>query len=87
MTTYSSNTVCQGRWEVYCDDTLLGVIDTTNNGQNGCTGSAMTNGCSINFPPVECANIELLAVNDGDATLGCCGGSSPDSMLTGVSAW
>ncbi|MCA9689892.1 MAG: hypothetical protein KC636_09800, partial [Myxococcales bacterium] len=86
VTTYSNNTVCQGLWEVLCDGFSVGMIDT-NNKPGGCTGSAMTNGCRVDFLPRECAEIKLVAVSDGNNTGSCCGGSQPDSMLTGVSAW
>ncbi|MCA9659605.1 MAG: hypothetical protein KC486_14775, partial [Myxococcales bacterium] len=85
ITTYSSSTVCQGKWDVLCDNVLVGTIDTYNKG--GCIGSAMANNCKITFEPRECAQIRLVAVTDGNNTTGCCGGSNPDTMLTGVSAW
>ncbi len=85
ITTYaSSSTVCQGDWDVYCDGTWLGTLETLG---RSCSGTAMTNGCDINFEPLECSSIQLTAVTDGDSTSGCCGGSQPDSMITAVSAW
>jgi hypothetical protein len=83
--TYSSTTTCQGRWDVLCDNVMVGTIDT--NGK-ACTGSAMSNGCSVTFMPRKCANVELRAVNDGNNIGGCCGGGTqPDSMIVAVSAW
>jgi cysteine-rich repeat protein len=85
ITTYSSGGVCQGKWDVYCDDIIMGTIDTVN---VACTGSAMNNNCSISFPGRICTEIELRAVADNDNVMaGCCGAGSPDSMMTGVSAW
>jgi cysteine-rich repeat protein len=85
ITTYQSHaTVCQGLWEVLCDDVVVGQINTLG---KACAGSAMANGCKTSFPPRKCASIQLRAVADGDNTAGCCGGTSPDSMLTAFSAW
>jgi cysteine-rich repeat protein len=84
ITTYNAALVCQGKWDVYCDDAIVGTLDTLN---LGCTGSAMANNCSISFPGRICTEIELRAVEDNDNTASCCAGSSPDSMITGVSAW
>ena len=84
ITTYAGSSVCQGDWDVECDGEIVGKIQTLN---KACTGSAMNNGCSISFPPRECANIRLVAVQDGNNAAGCCGGSQPDSMVTSVSAW
>jgi cysteine-rich repeat protein len=76
--------VCQGAWDVYCDDFKVGTISSIG---TSCFGSAMGNSCQITFPGRICTEIELRAVQDNDATAGCCGGGSPDSMLTSVSAW
>jgi cysteine-rich repeat protein len=77
-------TLCQGLWEVYCDNVLLGSINTLG---KACAGSAMNNTCNISFPNRACTVIELRAAQDNDNDTGCCGGSSPDSMITSVSAW
>jgi len=82
--TYEDSYICQGRWDVLCDDVLLGTIDTLG---RPCVGSAMANGCSLAFEPRVCAQIELRAAPDGDATFKCCEGSGPDSMIVAVSAW
>ncbi len=76
--------VCQGAWDIYCDDYLVGQINTLG---KACTGSAMNNTCKISFPGRVCTEIEVRAAMDNDANSGCCGGGSPDSMLTSVSAW
>jgi cysteine-rich repeat protein len=85
ITTYQGGgNVCQGIWDVYCDDYLVGQINTLN---TSCTGSAMNNNCRVSFPGRVCTEIELRSAMDNDNTAGCCGGNGPDSMLTGVSAW
>jgi cysteine-rich repeat protein len=85
ITTYQGGgNVCQGIWEVYCDGVLAGSINTLG---KACAGSAMANTCSITFPGRICSQIELRAAQDNDNTAGCCGGTSPDTMITGVSAW
>jgi hypothetical protein len=83
ITTYNAGGVCQGVWDVYCDDFLVGQIDTL---LTTCSGSAMNNNCQITFPGRVCTEIELRAAmhNPGQP---CCGNGGPDSMLTGVSAW
>jgi hypothetical protein len=80
----SSGTVCQGSWDVYCNATKVGSINTIN--KTSCIGSAMTNGCSTSFTPTTCTTIELVATA-GSGTQNCCAGSAPDSMIVGVSAW
>lgn len=85
ITTYGgSDTVCQGAWDVDCDGLWLGRLETLG---RACEGSAMSNGCSIEFPARLCTGITFTSVEDGDPTLSCCGGSQPDSMITAVSAW
>jgi cysteine-rich repeat protein len=84
VNTYSANNVCQGKFDVYCDDYKVGTIDTIG---KACTGSAMNNTCQITFPGRVCTEIEVRAVQDNDNMAGCCGSPSPDSMLTSVSAW
>lgn len=83
ITTYSGGGVCQGVWDVYCDDYMVGQIDTLN---TTCTGSAMNNNCRVSFPGRVCTEIELRAAMGGNGQA-CCGNGDPDSMLTGVSAW
>lgn len=85
ITTYNgSTTVCQGSFDVLCDGVWVGNINTLG---RTCDGSAMSNGCSVAFEPLECSEILLEAVEDGDGTSGCCGSPQPDSMITAVSAW
>ena len=86
INTYSGSTsICQGAWDVYCDMTKVGTIDTTN---KSCSGSAMSNGCSTTFTPAMCSSIELV-LSAGSGVVGCClsSGNPPDAMLTAVSAW
>lgn len=78
-----STTVCQGAWDVYCNNTKVGTINTVG---KTCGGTAMTNGCSIAFTPASCSTIKLVA-SAGNGGLGCCGGAMPDSMIVAVSAW
>jgi cysteine-rich repeat protein len=84
VTTYQSTTVCQGIFDVLCDNVKVGTIDTVG---KTCTGSAMNNACRVTFPARECAQVRLVAVNDNNNVTSCCGGNNPDSMLTSVSAW
>jgi hypothetical protein len=63
---------------------LAGTISTLG---KACAGSAMNNTCQVSFPGRVCTQIELRAAVDNDNTSNCCGGNSPDSMITGVSAW
>lgn len=81
--TYVSQPLCQGTWDVYCDATKVGSLSTLN---KTCTGSAMTNGCSISFTPLQCSTIGFVATA-GSGVQSCCGGSAPDSMIVAVSAW
>lgn len=78
-----STTVCQGGWDVYCNGTKVGTINTIG---KMCGGTAMTNGCSIAFTPQSCSTIKLVASASSNA-MGCCGGTNPDSMIVAVSAW
>lgn len=78
--TYSS--VCQGVWDVYCDASKVGTINTLN---KVCVGTAMTNGCSIAFTPTTCSTLRLVAT--GGSGQVCCGTGGPDAMITAVSAW
>ena len=82
--TYVSTPTCQGNWDVLCDGVVVGQISTLG---KTCTGSAMTNGCNITFVGRLCTEITLRAAADNDGNSGCCGGSSPDSMIVAVSAW
>ncbi len=82
ITTYQVSSNCQGTWDVYCDTTKVGTIDTAG---LGCSGDAMTNGCSTSFMPVTCSTIKLVAT--AGSVGGCCGAGTIDTMLTGVSAW
>ncbi len=85
ITTYSSSGNCQGRWEVYCDGLYLGDIETVG---RSCTGSAMTNGCQVDFEPVECSQITLRSTPSvSGEPRACCGLGGPDSSIGSVSAW
>jgi hypothetical protein len=85
INTYASSTVCQGQFDVYCNSTKVGSIDTVG---KACQGSAMTNGCDTTFTPTSCSTIKLV-LTAGAGTDLCCltSGTGPDTMLTGVSAW
>ena len=85
ITTYSSSAYCQGVWDVYCDATKVGTINTVG---KTCIGSAMTSGCSTTFTPMSCSNIKIQ-LSAGAGTILCCSssGTNPDSMIVGVSAW
>ena len=78
--TYSS--ICQGVWDVYCNATKVGTINTLN---KACVGTAMTNGCNIAFTPTSCTTLKLVATAGSGQT--CCGTGAPDAMITAVSAW
>jgi cysteine-rich repeat protein len=84
IATFEDSYICQGRWDVHCDGVLLGTLDTLG---KPCVDSAMGNGCSIAFEARKCAEIELRAALDADATSKCCEGNGPDSMIVAVSAW
>src|SRR5439155_4524490 len=45
INTYNAAWACQGTWDVYCDNVLVGSINTVAKGF--CAGSAMTNGCNV----------------------------------------
>ncbi|HEX7600964.1 MAG TPA: hypothetical protein VF316_05135 [Polyangiaceae bacterium] len=81
--TYSSAAACQGTWDVYCNATKVGTINTVN---KACMGTAMTNGCNVAFTPAPCSTLHLVATG-GSGTLSCCAGNAPDSMIIAVSAW
>jgi hypothetical protein len=87
IATYGGSTVCQGGFTVQCDGVAVGTINTMS---STCTaGSAMSNGvgpCRISFSARTCTTITLVASVNNFAG-GCCGGSSPDTMLTAVSVW
>jgi hypothetical protein len=83
ITTYELAANCQGSWDVYCDTTKVGTIDTTN---KACQGDAMTNGCSVTFTkPMSCSNIRFVGLTGSVGA--CCGSTGLHSMLTAVSAW
>jgi hypothetical protein len=83
ITTYELSSNCQGAWDVYCDTTKVGSIDTTG---KACSGDAMTNGCSITFGnPLTCSSIRF--VGTAGSVGACCGSTGYHSMITGVSAW
>jgi len=79
---WATTTECQGTWDVYCDSTKVGSLSTMG---KSCTGSPMSNGCSISFNPVTCSTIKL-ELTGGD-TSNCCNGSPYDTSLSGVTAW
>lgn len=82
ITTYDQAGNCQGSWDVYCNSTKVGTINTVN---KGCNGDAMTNGCSITFNPTTCQTIKLVGITGSVGA--CCGSTGLHSMVTGVSAW
>lgn len=82
ITTYSASSNCQGSWDVYCDQTKVGTIDTTN---KACQGDAMTNGCSVTFAPVTCTTVKFVGLTGSVGA--CCGSTGLHSMITAVSAW
>ena len=82
ITTYAATTYCQGGWDVYCDSTKVGNIDTTG---KMCIGNPMTNGCSITFAPLTCSTIKYVGVKAGGGI--CCNTGSPDIMITATAAW
>ena len=84
IVTYSGTPTCQGIWNVLCDGVQVGSINSLG---APCVGSAKANACKVSFIPRMCTSIQLVAAPDNDGTSNCCGGNSPDSMLTGVSAW
>ncbi|MFT4626411.1 MAG: hypothetical protein ACI8PZ_005088 [Myxococcota bacterium] len=86
ITTYASTGNCQGAWDVYCNADWMGVIDTVG---RVCTGSAMSNGCDVDFLGVYCTSVRFVAVPaSADEPTGCClWDVPPDSTISGVSAW
>ncbi len=85
ITTYDgSTTVCQGKWDVFCGNDKVGTIESNN---TKCAGSAMGNGCKVDFTPRECSTVRLVAVVDNNPAQSCCEANPPGSMITGVSAW
>ncbi len=86
INTYDLSANCQGGWDVLCDGTSVGTINTIG---RGCTGNTMTNSCSITFSPRTCTTIRFVASNVGPTPGGCCvsGAGSPDSAISAVSAW
>ncbi len=81
IATYDQASACQGVWDVFCGQTLVGSISTLN---QGCAGTAMTNGCSVSFAPRMCSAIRLVATQGGPAN--CCNVGF-DSIIVAVSAW
>ncbi|HEX4517808.1 MAG TPA: hypothetical protein VH054_29910, partial [Polyangiaceae bacterium] len=80
---YADTSACQGSWDIYCDTTKVGTLNTVG---KTCTGSPMSNGCSISFNPVTCSAIKIQA-SAGNVHL-CCGGSTQiDTSISGVTAW
>ena len=80
--TQQDSTVCQGTWDVYCNATMVGSINTLG---KACAGTAMTNGCGITFAPTQCTTLRFVATAGSGAQ--CCGGAGPDSTLVAISAW
>lgn len=83
VTTYSDTKVCEGAWDVYCDNNKVGNINTVG---KACTGSAQSNGCSIAFTPAACTSVKVVATG-GSGVQNCCAGQAPDSMIVSISAW
>ncbi len=82
ITTYELSSNCQGAWDVYCDTTKVGTINTVN---TACQGDPMTNGCSVTFNPVSCSSIKFVGTTGSVGA--CCGSTGLHSMITAVSAW
>jgi hypothetical protein len=76
--------ICQGTWDVYCDSTKVGTIDTLGSMQV-CWDAAVSNGCDTTFEPRTCSSIQLVA-QTGSGLI-CCSGTLVDSTIVGVSAW
>lgn len=85
INTYSSSLYCQGVFDVYCDSTKVGSINTVG---GTCIGTAMTNSCNTSFTPMNCSTIKLQ-LTAGAGTDLCCStaGTGPDTMVVGISAW
>lgn len=84
-TSTASTSTCQGAWDVYCDSTKVGTINTIG---KACGMYSIGSSCAVNFAARSCSAISVTAAPDGDNTMGCCkGASSPDSKITGISAW
>ncbi len=73
IATYAATNVCEGAWDVYCDNTKIGNLNTVG---KSCQGTAMTNGCNLTFTPAPCASIRLVATT-GSGVQSCCGSSAP----------
>ncbi|CAN5206127.1 hypothetical protein BH09MYX1_BH09MYX1_47810 [soil metagenome] len=85
INTYASSTsICHGTFDVYCDGTKVGTINSTG---SACGGDPMTNGCSATFTPRTCSSIKLVLV--AGTGVQCClsSGIGPDTAISGVSAW
>lgn len=82
ITTYQLASNCQGTWDVYCDSTKVGTIDTTN---KGCQGDALNNGCSVSFQPQICKSIKFVGKTGSVGA--CCASTGVHSMITGTAAW
>lgn len=76
--------ICQGTWDVYCDNVKVGTIDTLGLTQT-CHDAAVSNGCDTTFEPSTCSSIQLVAVTGSG--LICCSNGPVDSTILGVSAW
>jgi hypothetical protein len=80
---WSDPQACQGSWDVYCDSTKVGTLNTVG---KTCSGSPMSNNCSISFSPVTCSTIKLQVASGN--TNACCGGTHQvDTSIAGVTAW
>jgi hypothetical protein len=80
---YADPNECQGSWDVYCNATKVGTLDTVG---KTCSGSPMSNGCSISFAAMSCTTIKLeVSAGNGGAT--CCNGATIDTSIAGVTAW
>jgi len=79
---YQDTQACQGSWDIYCDSTKVGNLNTVG---KTCTGTPMSNGCSISFSPVTCSTIKLQAASGN--TKACCASGTIDTSIAGVTAW
>jgi hypothetical protein len=88
VTSYGVAGYCGAGFYVYCDSTYVGLINTY---YMACTGSAMSNGCSISFSPLTCSSVKLVATSAYGYDSNCCYSYeeyyAPDAMITAISAW
>jgi len=83
ITTYSgSSSVCQGAWDVYCDGTNVGRINSLG---TTCSTGPYRGSCQVTYSARSCSYIQLNAVSGYGS--GCCNSGGPDSMITAIAVW